>query len=242
MIKKQIIIVMALFALTACSGTDAPELSDTEIYTEAHEKLANKDFSTAAARFEDVDKLHPASPWIADSLVLAAYSYYMDGDFASAILSADRFLRFHPGNPNAAYMMYLRGMAFMEQASDVQRDASMTQDAIAAFGALIERFPKSEYAENAKNKVSILRNYLAGKLMFLARQEMRRQNWTAAITRLNGLILSLQDTKMVPEALYRLAVCYAALGMGDQVRAQQEVLRTNFPDSEWLDLTLGLSV
>ena len=232
---KRLLILLALFAAAGCGGAKIDESTDVEIYTEAHEKMTRKRWAAAGTRFEDLDKYHPASPLVADSLVLAAYSYYMDGNFASALANIDRFLRFFPGHRHADYMIYLRGMSFMAQASDVQRDASMTRDALAAFNLLIERFPDSEYAENAKNKVMILRGYLAGKLMFLARQDQREQNWTSSITRLNVLVLTFQDTAMVPEALYRLAAAYAALGMESQVRVQQELLRVNFPDSDWIE-------
>lgn len=238
---KFYLIATAVF-LTACASTPAPELTDNQVYANAHTQLTKRNYAEAAIGFEQVDKLHPASPLVADALVLAAYSYYMDSDYAGAIANADRFLRFHPGHKLAAYVIYLKGMSYMQQASDVQRDASMTQSALAAFGLLIERFPNSEYAGNAKNKVAILRNYLAGKMMFLARQDQLQQNWPSAITRLNGLIVSLPDSVMIPEALYRLAASYAALGMKEQVNVQIKLLQHNYPDSEWLDAATGLDL
>ncbi|MDR0319702.1 MAG: outer membrane protein assembly factor BamD [Rickettsiales bacterium] len=231
---KRFLILAALLSVAACGGDKLDESTDAEIFVEARAKLEKKSYAAAGERFEDVDKLYPASPLVSDALVLAAYSYYMDGDYAGAIADIDRFLRFQPGHPYAAYMLYLKGMSFMAQASDAQRDASMTQEALAAFNFLIERFPNSEYAENAKNKVVILRNYMAGKLMFVARQDQREKNWPSSITRLNALTLAFYDTAMMPEALYRLAVAYSALGMRRQVAVHQELLRVNYPDSEWL--------
>ncbi|MDR0449378.1 MAG: outer membrane protein assembly factor BamD [Rickettsiales bacterium] len=237
---KRLLIFIAVLSVAACGGDKLDERTDTQIYAEAHAKLEKRDYAAAASGFEDVDKLHPASPWVADALVLAAYSYYMDDDYAGAIADIDRFLRFQPGHPYAAYMIYLKGLSYMAQASDAQRDASMTQEALAAFNYLIERFPKSEYAENARNKVVILRNYLAGKLMFVARQDQREKNWTSSITRLNALTIAFYDTAMMPEALYRLAVAYSALGMRQQVAVHQELLRVNYPDSEWLAASMKL--
>ena len=174
-----------------------------------------------------------SSPWAADALIMAAYSHYMDGDFAGAILAADRFMRFHPGNKDVPYVLYLRGMCYYRQVSDVRREPGMSAYALQQFQQLVDRFPNTEYAKNAENKIIILKNYIAGKVMYSARGEMRRKNWTTAISQLQRVVTDAQETVMTPEALYRLTECYTAIGLPSQAAGYAEMLRLNFPDNEW---------
>ncbi|MBR4859750.1 MAG: outer membrane protein assembly factor BamD, partial [Alphaproteobacteria bacterium] len=173
------------------------------------------------------------SPWAADALVMSAYSYYMDDDFASAILAIDRYMRFHPGHRDVAYMMYLRGMCYYRQVSDVRREPGMSAYALAEFQNLVNRFPKSQYAENAENKINILKNYIAGKVMYSARNDMKCENWPSAISRFQSVVSTAQETVMTPEAMYRLTECYTAIGLPEQANGYSEMLKLNFPDNEW---------
>ena len=234
--KKLIMMVCALAVLAGCGGNKnkiEPELPLTDIYQEAYKQFNKKHYDNAAAEFLKAESQYPASEWAPDALIMAAYSYYMDNDFAGAILAADRFMRFHPGNPNVPYVLYLRGMCYYRQVSDVRREPGMSVYALQQFEQLIERFPNSPYAKNAKNKVIILKNYIAGKVMYAARNDMARQNWPSAITRLQSVVTDAQETVMTPEALYRLTECYRAIGLDSQAAGYGEMLRKNFPDNEW---------
>ena len=142
-------------------------------------------------------------------------------------------MRFHPGHKDVPYMMYLRGMCYYHQVSDVRRDPGMSAYALQQFQQLVERFPSSEYARNAENKILILKNYIAGKVMYAARNDMQQENWTAAITRLQSVVATAQETVMTPEAMFRLTECYTAIGLPTQADGYAEMLRKNFPDNEW---------
>ncbi len=226
-----------LFALllTACAGTpEVPaERPLRDIYENAYAEFNDENYDTAAAEFLVAETQYPSSPWAADALVMAAYSQYMDGDFAGAILAADRFMRFHPGHKDVPYVLYLRGMCYYRQVSDVRREPGMSAYALQQFQQLVERFPKSEYAKNAENKINILKNYIAGKVMYAARNDMRQENWPSAITRLQSVVSGAQETVMTAEALYRLTECYTAIGMPEQATGYAEMLRLNFPENDW---------
>ena len=204
-----------------------------EIYQEAYKEFNKKNYEEAAALFENAESQYPASEWSADALVMMAYSRYLDKDFAGSILVIDRYMRFHPGHRDVPYMMYLRGMNYYRQVSDVRRDPEMSAFALQSFQQLVDRFPNSEYAQNAKNKIVILKNYIAGKVMYAARNDMQNKNWTSAITRLQSIVLTAQETVMTPEALFRLTECYDAIGLPEQSSGYANMLRKNFPDNEW---------
>ena len=233
--KKIVLLFCCLPLLYACGGGEEikPERPLEEIYQDAYKEFDKKNYEEAAELFQTAESQHPSSPWAADALVMMAYSRYMDKDYAGAILAVDRYMRFHPGHKDVPYMMYLRGMCYYHQVSDVRRDPGMSAYALQQFEQLVERFPNSEYAKNAKNKIVILKNYIAGKIMYAARNDMAAQNWPSAITRFQSVITDAQETVMTAEALYRLTECYTAIGLPEQASGYAEMLRKNFPDNEW---------
>ena len=235
--KKLFVLFEVLLMLAGCAGGDNEIVADKalpDIYKDAYAEFNDKNYEEAAAEFLKAETQYPASPWAADALVMAAYSQYLDGDFAGAILAVDRFMRFHPGHKDAAYMMYLRGMCYYRQVSDVRREPGMSAYALQQFQTLVQRFPRSPYAKNAENKIIILKNYIAGKVMFSARNDMKKENWTSAINRLQSVVTDAQETVMTPEALYRLTECYTALGLPEQALGYAEMLKLNFPDNKWV--------
>ncbi len=234
--KKILLMIVGLTIMVGCAGTDneiVAEQTLPEIYKNAYQEFNDENYEQAAMEFLKAENQHPASPFAPDALVMAAYAHYMDEDFAGAILATDRFIRFHPGHKDVPYVMYLRGMCYYRQVSDVRREPGMSAYALQQFQTLIQRFPNSEYAKNAENKVLILKNYLAGKVMYSARNSMKKENWPHAINLLQSIVTDAQETVMTPEAMYRLTEAYTAIGLPEQAHGYAEMLKLNFPDNEW---------
>ncbi len=232
--KKTYLSLVVCCALSACGGTAVqPEETLPQIYKSAYSALDGENYTKAAEEFIRAESNFPSSPWASDALIMSAYSQYMDGDFAGALLTTDRFMRFHPGHNDVPYVLYLRGMCYYRQVSDVRREPGMSSYAMNQFQQLIDRFPDSEHAKNAKNKILILKNYLAGKAMYSARRDMQKENWTSAIDRLQSIVTNAQETAMTPEAMFRLTEAYTAIGLPEQANGYAKMLRANFPDSEW---------
>ncbi|MBD5401057.1 outer membrane protein assembly factor BamD [bacterium] len=236
--KKILSLIIVASLVSACGGKKGEVIVEEpleQIYEQAYAEFNKKHYDKAAEEFLKAESQHPASPWAADALVMAAYSEYLDKDFAGAILAVDRFMRFHPGHADVPYMLYLRGMCYYRQVSDVRREPGMSTYALQQFQQLVERFPNSPYAKNAENKIVILKNYIAGKVMYAARNDMQRQNWPSAISHLQSVVKDAQETVMTPEALFRLTECYTAIGVPSQASGYAEMLRINFPENEWTD-------
>ncbi len=234
--KKIILYVFACGILAGCGGESLeirPTIPISEMYDAAYQEFDKGNYDTAATKFADIETVHPASPWVPNALIMSAYSQYMDDDFAGAIITTDNFLRFHPGHKDVAYILYLRGMCYYRQVSDVRREPGMSVYALQQFQQLVSRFPRSPYAENAKNKINILKNYIAGKVMYSAREDMRKENWASAITKLQSIITDAQETVMPAEAMYRLTQAYTAIGLPQQADGYAKMLTLNFPDSKW---------
>lgn len=234
--KKLVLLSVLMVMLAGCAGTNDTVVTDlplSDIYAKAYAEFNDENYEEAAAEFLKAEAQYPSSPYAADALVMAAYSQYLDGDFAGALLATDRFMRFHPGHADVPYVMYLRGMCYYRQVSDVRREPGMSAYALQQFQTLVKRFPHSPYAKNAENKIIILKNYIAGKVMYSARNDMKKENWTSAINRLQSVVTDAQETVMTAEAMYRLTECYTAIGLSEQANGYAQMLKLNFPDNEW---------
>lgn len=224
--------------LGGCANDTAEEPAYVErpvadIYNEAMDSMQAGKYSDAAKGFDEVERQHPYSKWATKAQIMAAYSWYLKGNYDDAIVALNRFIDLHPGHKEVAYAWYLKGLCYYEQISDVARDQSMTEGALDAFENVVRRFPDSDYARDARLKIDLAHDHLAGKDMDVGRYYLRAGNQLAAIGRFRRVIEKWGTTTHVPEALHRLTEAYLALGVVEEARLTAAVLQHNFPDSEW---------
>lgn len=233
---------MLLMSFLLAAGCASKEEDDTyverpvgDLYNEAQDKLEAGSYESAAKQFEEVDRQHPYSEWAARAEVNAAYAYYEAGKYDDAVSTLDRFIQLHPGNERVAYAYYLKALCSYQQIRDVQRDQSYTEQALTGLEEVRTRFPDSPYARDAKLKIDLVRDHLAGKDMEIGRYYQQRELYTAAVNRFRSVIENYQTTAQVPEALHRLVECYLALGITDEAQAAGAVLGYNYPGSSWYE-------
>jgi outer membrane protein assembly factor BamD len=181
--------------------------------------------------FDEVERQHPYSVWARRSQLMSAFSYYLSRDYTESIASAQRFLSIHPGNRDAPYATYLIAIAYYEQITDVTRDQKITRQALDALGELIAAIPTRRYAADARLKVDLVADHLAGKEMEIGRFYQRRADWLASVIRFRKVIDEYDTTSHVPEALERLTESYLALGVPEEARKSAAVLGANYPGS-----------
>jgi outer membrane protein assembly factor BamD len=210
-----------------------PDVPASKTYDQGLEKLANGSPSEAAKKFTDLGKQYPSSDWARKGLLMTIYANYQAGDYTTAETSADRYLKDYPNSPEADYVLYLQANAYYMQIPDISRDQEKTAKALEAFQAVVQKYPTSEYAEDAKYKVQVTQDQLAGKEMSIGRFYLNRRNYTAAINRFRNVLQYYQTTRHAPEALYRLVEAYLGLGITDEAQTAAAVLGHNFPDSQW---------
>ncbi|MEN8676324.1 MAG: outer membrane protein assembly factor BamD, partial [Alteriqipengyuania sp.] len=179
-------------------------------------------------------------PWARRAQLMSSFSYYVGRDYNKAIASAQRFLSIHPGNRDAPYAYYLIALSYYEQISDVTRDQKTTEQALAALREVERRFPQSEYASDARLKIDLVNDHLAGKEMEIGRFYERSGKWTAAQIRFQNVIDNYQTTSHAAEALYRLTETSLALGIPTEAKKYAAVLGANYPGSEWYDKAFDL--
>ncbi len=234
--------LFALLTLAAC-GSDDPEYVERpveDLYNVAMDQLQSGAPEAAARSFDEVERQHPYSAWARRAQVMGAYSYYLTNDYDEAILAAQRFIQLHPGNKDVAYAQYLIALSYYEQITDVGRDQKMTERALAALGEIVKRYPDTEYARDARLKVDLAHDHLAGKEMEIGRYYLNRAQYAAAINRFRVVIETYQTTTHAPEALHRLTEAYLALGVVPEAQTAAAVLGHNFPGSEWYEDSYAL--
>ena len=203
------------------------------LYMAAKTRLDKGDTKVAAALFDEVERQHPYSPWARRAQLMSAFSYYVERDYTKAIQSAQRFLSIHPGNRDAPYAYYLIGLSYYEQISDVSRDQKITRLALDSMNELVRRYPNTRYAADARLKIDLVNDHLAGKEMEVGRFYQRSGRWLAASLRFRNVIDSYQSTSHTPEALYRIVESNLAIGVPAEAQKAAAVLGTNYPGSEW---------
>ena len=205
------------------------------LYSAARGYLDKGDYKLAAALFDEVERQHPYSIWARRAQIMSAFSYYLAHDYTNSIQSAQRFISVHPGNRDAQYAYYLVALGYYEQISDVTRDQKITSQALDALGELTRRYPNSKYAADARLKIDLVRDHLAGKEMEVGRFYETRGQWLAATLRFRKVVDDYQTTTHVPEALMRLTETYLALGVPAEAEKAAAVLGANYPGSQWYE-------
>ncbi len=237
----------ALLATTAaCGGGKAKKdvayvARDVEtLYAEAQRRLDRGNTLMAAGLFDEVERQHPYSPWARRAQLMSAFSYYIAKDYNKAIQNAQRFLSIHPGNKDAPYAYYLIALSYYEQISDVNRDQKITEQAQTALMEVNRRFPQSEYAADARLKLDLVVDHLAGKEMEIGRLYQRSGQWLAAAIRFRNVIEKYDTTSHTPEALYRLAESNLAIGVPEEAVKYAAVLGANYPGTQWYERAFKL--
>ena len=204
-----------------------------ELYNTAVDAMMEGEYTKAGTAFDEVDRQHPYSVWATKAQLMSAYTAYQNNHFDDAIAAADRFIQLHPGNRDTAYAYYIKAICYYEQIVDVQRDQRDTENALKALQEVINRFPTSVYARDARLKLDLTRDHLAGKEMEIGRYYEQRKLYIAAINRFSVVVTNYQTTTHLPEALARLTECYEALGLTAEAQKNAAVLGYNFPDNQW---------
>ena len=215
--------------------TDFSKLPPEQLYNNGVDALNAKRYNTAVGQFDAIEQNYPYSSWAVNAQLMHGYAEYLQNHYAEANGALDRFIALHPGNQNIAYAYYLRALGFYEQISDIQRDQKGTQVAMGALQDVVNRFPDTPYARDARLKIDLCRDHLAGKEMEVGRWYEAQKNYAAAIGRFQRVVDDYQTTNHVPEALHRLTEIYLLLGLTDQARKTAAVLGHNYPGNRWYE-------
>lgn len=203
------------------------------LFNDGLARLEARDYGGASKKFVELDKQYPYSQWSRRALLLSTFASFEGGDYADAINHGRRYVQLYPASPDTPYAQFLVGMSYFNQITDISRDQDRAEKTIQTMDDLVRKWPNSEYAREAKDKIRVAQDQLAGKEMDVGRYYMQRRNWTGAINRYREVIVKYQTTRHVEEALSRLVEAYMGLGIVNEAQTAAAVLGHNFPDSQW---------
>lgn len=203
------------------------------MYDQGLGRLKNSDHEGAAKKFSEIGRNYPSSEWARKGLIMEAFANYEGQRYDEAINSSRSYLQKYPKTKDAAYAQYLFAMSNFNQIPDTTRDQERSEKALAALTDLVQKYPTSEYVGDARYRINVARDQIAGSYMEVGRFYLERRNYTAAINRFRDVVSKYQTTRHVEEALQRLTEAYMALGLTGEAQTAAAVLGHNFPNSQW---------
>jgi outer membrane protein assembly factor BamD len=246
-VKSLILTVLCGVGLAACTSTDSQkekfayvERPVEQLYLEGVNRMERARYDEAILFFDEVERQHPYSSWARRAMLMSAFVQYQSNDYEDALENLDRFLAIHPGNKDAPYAYYLKAMCHYERIRDVGRDQDITANALAALNDVVRRYPDTEYARDARLKLDLTYDHIAGKEMEIGRYYLRRNQHVAAINRFNTVIEQYQTTSHTPEALHRIVEAYLEMGVVIEAQRHAAILGYNYPGSDWYQDTYKL--
>ncbi len=231
--KISAILILGLL-ISACASKDENlNLPAENLYNKAYNNLEETKYKKAAEQFEQLETEHPYSKWAVKAKLMAAYAYYKNESYDDAIMAADRFLKYHPGNKDADYAYYLKGMSYYDQISSAEKDQLNTRMAEETFERLVTLYPDSKYTKDVLQKINLAEDYKAAQEMIIGRYYLNNKNYLSALNRFNVVLEQYQKTVQIEEALYREVEIYAILGMNKYAKGYYKILKMNYPNSKW---------
>ena len=176
-LKKIFSILLVFLLILSCSSSkDKPlvpppkeKISLPKLWSFAMEDFNNGNAEGAIEKFKMVEKDYSYTEWAPKSLLMTAYVYYEANRCTDTLSILERYVKFYPSNPERVYVEYLKGVCYFEEVSEFSKDQEKTVKAINQFKSLINNYPNTEYAEDAKYKLDLLNDLMAGKEMYIAR-------------------------------------------------------------------------
>ena len=243
------IIILILILSSSCSKniSNKPIIKEKELnlqmieaYKEGLRELEKGDALYAAKKFNEAEILFPQSEYAPKAALMAAYSYYTQNYYGDAIAELERFLKIYSNHPNIDYAEYLLGLCYYEQIVDEKKDLQSIVSSKTVFLNLIEKYPNTDFAIDAKFKLDLINDILAAKEMYVGRYYFSKKKWISAINRFRTVTDDYDTTIYVEEALHRLVEIYYIIGLDEEAKKYANLLGYNYNSSEWYKKTYSI--
>ncbi len=238
---KSLIIIVIIFFQFSCSKKEKITVLENkdlksqmiDLYAEGYEAFLDRDTLFAAKKFNEAELIFPQSDWAPVAALMTAYVYYSDDYYSDAIYHLERYFKVYPNHKNIDYGHYLLGMCYYENIIDEGRDLKPLLNAKKEFEILTKNYPNTEFAIDAKFKLGLITDRLAGKEMYIGRHYEKSQKWVAAINRFKNVVKNYETSIYVEEAIYRLAEIHYIIGLDDEAKKYATLLGYNYGSSDW---------
>jgi outer membrane protein assembly factor BamD len=239
--------IVAAAWLTGCATTEKDETigwAPDRLYSEAKDELNSGNWAASIKLLEKLESRYPFGRWAQQAQLDMAYAQYKENDPAIALTTLDRFVKQHPNHSATDYALYLRGLINFNENQGLfarfggqdlsERDQKAARESFDNFKELVQRFPDSKYADDARARMRYLVNAIASSELHVARYYFKRGAFVASANRAQAVVRQYQQVPAVEEALYLMMASYEQLGLAELRQDAERVLRSNFPDSRYL--------
>ena len=239
---KIIIILINLLVITACSK-DTQNVQLIKETNQKDEMISNYkagvdlldvgDYFAASKKFLEAEILFPQSMWAPKSVLMASYSYYLQGYYTLSIENIKRYLKIYPKDKNKPYAHYLLAMNYYETIEGEKKDLAPLILSKKEFNFIIQNYPDTDFAYDARFKIDLINDTLAAKEVYLGRHYIKKKKWIPALNRFKNVLNEYETTVHVEEAIHRLVEIYYKLGMEQESLKYASLLGYNYNSGEW---------
>lgn len=230
----------------ASSGKEKSSSEDVQkLYADARDELSSNNYEQAIKALEKVEARATGTLLGQQALLELAHAHWRAGERVQALAALDRFAKLHPSSPAADYALYLRGLVNFNDSLGLlsglarqnvsERDQQASRDAYQAFSQLVQRYPESKYAPDARTRMDFIVNSLADYEVHVARYYLRRGAHLAAANRAQQAVIDYEGAPATEEALAIMVQSYDRLGLTPLRDDARRILQKNFPSSRYLD-------
>ncbi len=209
------------------------ELQMIDAYKEGLKELKEGDVLFAAKKFNEAELLYPQSSWAPKAALMAAYSYYSQDYYGDAIFELEQYLKRYPKDSRASYAHFLIGMCYYETIVNEKKDLEPLLKAQTKFQFVVDNYPSTDFALDAKFKLGLIKDILASKEMYLGKHYIKKEKWIAAINRFKRVVNEYETTIYVEEALHRLVEIHYKIGLEEESKKYASLLGYNYLSSKW---------
>ncbi|MDA9650950.1 outer membrane protein assembly factor BamD [Candidatus Pelagibacter sp.] len=236
------IIILSILLLSNCNGKkekaiilDSTSLEEQmiEAYNKGVKALDEGDVLFAAKNFNAAENLYPQSIWAPRSILMASYSFYSQDYYGDAISELSRFLKNYPINENTAYAYFLLATCYYELIVDEKKDLSPLLKSKENFQIILDKYPNTDFALDARFKLLLINNILASKELYIGKYYLQKEKWIPAINRFKIIQENYSETDYVEEAIHRLVEVYYKIGLQEESKKYAITLGYNYQSSEW---------
>ena len=239
---KIIIICFSLFFLFSC-GKEVEKVAQIKetnqkvemisAYKEGMRLLEIGDYFASSKKFLEAEILFPQSNWAPRSVLMASYSYYMQDYYSLAIENLKRYFQTYPKDKNIAYAHYLLAICYYDTIEGEKKDLAPLILSKKEFNYVIENYPNTDYAYDARFKIDLINDILAAKEIYIGRHYVKKKKWIPALNRFKTVLEDYETTVHVEEAIHRLVEIYYKLGMENESLKYASLLGYNYNSGEW---------
>ena len=235
-------LLLILLLLTSCTKDSSKISSIKEInqeleminaYKLGFENINKADYFYAAKNFLEAELLFPQSDWAPKAALMASYAYYLQDNYAQARANLERYIKTYPSDKRMVYGHFLLAMCYYETIEDEKKDLEPLLIAKKKFNFIINNYPDTDFAIDARFKVDLISDILASKEMYIGRHYLKKEKWIPAINRFKNILKDYDTTIYAEEAMHRLVEVYYHIGLVDEAKRYAILLGYNYQSSEW---------